>query len=90
MISHSARLRADHLTRLAGIPACTNKKAKFFLNPELALSADAWLKQATTRQSLVMIVRGLDLSVASMMATAARKYSIRPSTYVRCLQRSVR
>jgi polyhydroxyalkanoate synthase subunit PhaC len=26
----------------------TNKKTKYFLNPELALSPDAWLKHATT------------------------------------------
>ena len=36
---------SGHIQSLINPP--TNKKAKFFLNPELASSADAWLKQAT-------------------------------------------
>ena len=35
---------SGHIQSLINPP--TNKKAKFFLNPELASSADAWLKQA--------------------------------------------
>jgi polyhydroxyalkanoate synthase subunit PhaC len=37
---------SGHIQSLINPP--TNKKAKYFLNPELAPSADAWLKQATT------------------------------------------
>ena len=37
---------SGHIQSLINPP--TNKKTKFFLNPELAPSADAWLKQATT------------------------------------------
>jgi polyhydroxyalkanoate synthase subunit PhaC len=37
---------SGHIQSLITPP--TNKKAKFFLNPEPASSADAWLKQATT------------------------------------------
>jgi polyhydroxyalkanoate synthase subunit PhaC len=37
---------SGHIQSLINPP--TNKKTKHFLNPELALSPDAWLKQATT------------------------------------------
>jgi polyhydroxyalkanoate synthase len=37
---------SGHIQSLINPP--TNKKAKYFLNPQLGPSADAWLKQATT------------------------------------------